>query len=306
MTTPRHDGVIVPMLTPFTDGGGLDEGAAERLVDRLAAHGLHVFVLGTTGEGASVPAADRRRLVEIARRTARARVRVYAGISANALTESVAAGREYLQAGVDAVVAHPPWFFPLAPAEIEAWFARLVRELRGPFLLYNIPQVTRHSVPVEVVARLAEQPGVVGFKDSENTPGRMDAVLAALGGRPDFSLLMGTGSLSVEALRRGYHGLVPSMANVAPAPWRRLYEGARREPAPEADALQQRMIALAGVLQRGRSLGQSLAAMKAALHLQGVCAPAMLPPLQALEPAAIAALGGELAALGTSDWIASA
>jgi hypothetical protein len=32
----------------------------------------------------------------------------------------------------------------------------------------------------------------------------------------------------------------------------------------------------------------------------------MLPPLQALEPVAIAALGGELAALGTSDWIASA
>ena len=294
------------MMTPFTADGGLDEGAAERLTDRLAAHGLHVFVLGTTGEGGSVPAAERRRLVEIARRVGRGRGLLYAGISANALAESVAAGRDYLQAGVDAVVAHPPWFFPLAPAEIEAWFVQLVRELRGPFLLYNIPQVTRHSVPVDVVARLADQPEVVGFKDSENTPGRMDAVLAALGGRRNFSLLMGTGSLSVEALRRGYHGLVPSMANVAPAPWRRLYDSARREPAAEADALQQRMIALAGVLQRGRSLGQSLAAMKAALHLQGIGIPAMLPPLQALDAAAISALAGELAALETSDWVASA
>jgi dihydrodipicolinate synthase/N-acetylneuraminate lyase len=60
------------------------------------------------------------------------------------------------------------------------------------------------------------------------------------------------------------------------------------------------------VLQRGRSLGQSLAAMKAALHLQGIGIPAMLPPLQALDAAAISALAGELAALETSDWVASA
>ena len=290
----KHDGVIVPMSLPVTPDGRLDEPAAERLVEQLAVHGLHVFVLGTTGESASVPGAARLRLVQIAVRTAARRVRVYAGISDNCLADSVSAGREYLQAGVDAVVAHAPWFFQLNDAEIAAWFTQLVAELRGPFMLYNIPQVTRHSVSIEVAARLAELPDVIGFKDSENTPGRLEAVYARLGGRPHFSLVMGTGSLSTQALRRGYDGLVPATANFAPTQWRDLYAAARAGEWDRAEPLQQQMIALAGVFQKNRSLGQWLAAMKAGLHLRGLCSPAMLPPLEALDSTAIEALRAEL------------
>lgn len=298
MTTTKHDGVIVPMSMPVTPEGGLDEAGAERLTEQLAAHGLHVFVLGTTGESASVPRAMRSRLVQIAVRTARRRVRVYAGISENSFADSLAAGHEYLTAGVAAVVAHAPWFFPLNDAEIEAWFTRLIRELHGPFMLYNIPQVTRHSVSIDVAARLAELPGAIGFKDSENTPGRLENVYARLGARADYSLVMGTGSLSTQALRRGYDGLVPATANFAPAQWRDLYAAARAGQWERAESLQQQMIALAGVLQKGRSLGQWLAAMKAALHLRGLCSPAVLPPLQPLDPAATALLRSELTALG--------
>ena len=135
MSSPKHDGVIVPMLTPFTAEGRLDEAAAERLVDQLAVHGLHVFVLGTTGESASVPRAQRQRLVDLAKRIAGQRVRVYAGISDNSLEDSIAAGRAYLQAGVDAVVAHAPWFFPLNDAEIKAWLTARYSD----FVLYDPP-----------------------------------------------------------------------------------------------------------------------------------------------------------------------
>lgn len=296
MITSKHDGVIVPMLTPFTATGSLDEAAAERLCEQLAVHGLHIFVLGTTGESASVPRAQRLRLVEIAVRTARQRARVYAGISDNSLVDSIAAGRAYLQAGVDAVVAHAPWFFPLNDIEIEAWFTRLVRELYGPFMLYNIPQITRHSVSIEVAASLAELPDVIGFKDSENSPGRLEQVHARLGGRPGLSLLMGTGALSVQALRTGYDGLIPSTANFAPASWRDLYAACRAQEWDRANELQQRMIALAGAFQKGRSLGQSLGAMKAGLHLRGLCSPTMLPPLRPLDANATSQLRAELVA----------
>lgn len=298
MTTGKHDGVIVPMNTLVTTTGELDERAAEQLCEQLAAHELHIFVLGTTGESASVPPAARGRLVDIAVRVARKRVRVYAGISANALVDSLAAGREYLAAGVDGVVAHAPWFFQLNDAEIEGWFTQLARELRGPLMLYNIPQVTRHSVSIDVAARLAELPGAIGFKDSENTPGRLEALHERLGGRPNFALLMGTASLSTIALRRGYDGLVPSSANFAPAAWRDLYKAARAGRWEEAEPIQQRMIALAKILQQGRSLGQSLAAMKAALHLHGIGSGAMLPPLQPLDTAALEKLREELTTQG--------
>ena len=62
ISNSRLQGVIVPMVTPFTVEGALDERAAERIASRLAAHGLGVFVLGTTGEGPSMTPAQRQAL----------------------------------------------------------------------------------------------------------------------------------------------------------------------------------------------------------------------------------------------------
>ena len=79
----RHHGVIVPLVTPVTAAGELDEPAAERLVDHLASNGCGMLVLGTTGEVASLPAALRRRYVEIAARVAAGRTPVFACNAAN-------------------------------------------------------------------------------------------------------------------------------------------------------------------------------------------------------------------------------
>src|SRR5438552_3137620 len=77
----KHDGVVVPMVTPVTAAGHLDEPAADRLVDFLLAGGVDgIFVLGTTGEGVSVPRTLRRRLVERTVARVRRRAKVYAGI----------------------------------------------------------------------------------------------------------------------------------------------------------------------------------------------------------------------------------
>ena len=60
----KFRGVIVPMVTPVTAAGGLDEPAVNRLVDFLLAGGIkNIFVAGTTGESVSVPHSMRLRLV---------------------------------------------------------------------------------------------------------------------------------------------------------------------------------------------------------------------------------------------------
>ena len=57
----KHEGVVVPMVTPLTDSGALDRRGVERLVDFLLEGGVNgIFVLGTTGEGSGVRAETRR------------------------------------------------------------------------------------------------------------------------------------------------------------------------------------------------------------------------------------------------------
>lgn len=295
---PTHRGVIVPLVTPVTPDGRLDEPAAERLVDHLAANGCGMLVLGTTGEVASLPAALRRRYVEIAARVTAGRTPVFACIAHNCVADSLTAAADYLRSGADAVVGMLPNYFKLEPAQMQDYFEQLSAGIRGPLLVYNMPQTTGMSLPVEVIEQLSRRTNITGLKDSENTPGRRELVAERLGGRADFSLFMGVAASSVPALRLGFVGLVPSSGNLYPERWRQLYAAALAGDWARAEQLQRELDAVGAVFQRNRTLGQSLAALKSGLGLRRLCSPAMMPPLTALDDATGASIREELVRLG--------
>lgn len=294
-----HRGVVVPMVSPATPSGDLDEAAAHRLIDWLVEGGVDgVFVLGTTGEAASLPMRARRQLARLAAERVAGRCLVYAGIGGNCLEESIAAGRECLAQGADAVVAHLPAYFPLAPAEMVQYYRMLADRLEGPLVIYNMPPTTHMSIPLDALEELSGHPNIVGLKDSENDLGRLKNVLAAFRSRSDFAVFIGPSVHAVETLAAGADGVVPSSGNLVPDLWRRLYGHARAERQAEAATLQQRLNAIAHVYQAARSLGQSMAGLKVALEAKGLCGPTVLPPLRTLEAAERARIRNELASLG--------
>jgi dihydrodipicolinate synthase/N-acetylneuraminate lyase len=277
-----HRGVIVPMVTPLADGK-IDRGAAERIADRLIEGGCHPFVLGTTGEGASVGADEARALVSwVASHTA-GRARVYAGISSNSLGGAIDLGRRFLDAGADAVVAHPPSYFRIRGEHMLRYFELLADALRGPLLLYNIPPTTHLSIPLEVVETLSHHPHIVGLKDSEGDRDRLREAAARWSARADFSHLVGSAPDSVLGLELGSDGIVPSAGNLIPLMYRRLYDAALAGSRDTAVRLQEITDDFAQ-LYTERPLVDSLAALKAIMAAWRLCGPEMLPPLARLAP----------------------
>ena len=295
---PRPHGVIVPIVTPVTAAGTLDEPAAERLVDHLASNGCGMLVLGTTGEVASLPRDLRQRYVEIAVKVAAGRTPVFACPASNCVSFSIETANDYLRAGADAVVGILPNYYKLEPAEMLAYFERLADGIRGPLMIYNMPATTGMSIPLDIIESLAARANVTGLKDSEGTAGRREEVAKRFAGRPDFSLFMGIAAHSIPALRLGFDGLVPSSGNLYPERWSALYAAARAGDWSNAEKLQANLDALGAIFQRNRTLGQSLAALKAGLGLRGLCGPDMVPPLLPLSPADQEAVRDELRRLG--------
>jgi 2-dehydro-3-deoxy-D-pentonate aldolase len=280
MKDRKHSGAVVPVVTPVTAAGELDLAGVHRLTDSvLAARVSGIFVLGTTGEGASVPRSQRALLVRHTVARVRGRALVYAGIGDTCLADSVAAANDYFQSGVDAVVALPPVYFPLSPSELLAYFKALLDRVAGPVILYNIPSTTRVSIPLDVVAQLQGHPRLVGLKDSENDAARHEALIKRFGRDSTLSIFVGVGALMASGLRQGAHGIVPSVGNLVPDTCQQFCEAAERGEWAAAEQMAARMSSVAALYQNGRTLGQSLAALKAALHLRGVCGPDMLPPL---------------------------
>jgi len=288
----KYGGVVVPMITPVTEDGRLDEPAVDRLVDSLVAGGVDgIFVMGTTGEGTAIPRAYRRRLVERTAARVNGSAKVFAGIG-DAHPEEIRAGNDYLGAGVHAVVSRPPVAIPAG--EMLAWFRALLDGLDGPLLLYNMPMMTKTSIPLDVVENLAGHPRLAGIKDSENNPGRLQELLGRFGGKRDFSVFVGVGALMESGLRLGADGIVPSVGNLIPDVCRQLCAAARNRDWSAAGAAYARMSTVAALYQNGRTLNESLSVLKGALHLRGLCAPHVLPPLKPLTESQLEKLRNEM------------
>jgi 4-hydroxy-tetrahydrodipicolinate synthase len=293
----KHHGVVVPMITPVTESGDLDESAVGRLVDTLLDGGVEgIFALGTTGEGVNVPAAARRRLVQCVTSRVRGRAMIYAGLGDIKPAEFHAVN-EFFRAGANAVVAHPPISVAVPVNELTAWYLALLKELDGPLIIYNIPSTTGVSIPLETIEKLANHPKVAGLKDSENNPQRHAELLKRFGKRPDFAIFVGVGALMAQGLKLGAKGIVPSVGNLIPEVCRDLCASAKRGDWADADTHFTRMNAVAALYQKGRTLGQSLAALKTALYHRGLCTPNVLPPLLPLTKSESELLRGEMSQL---------
>jgi len=261
VTKPYH-GVVVPMVTPVTPQGDLDEPAVRRVIDHLIEGGSGITVEHVGGRAVT-----------------------YAGIGNNCLADSVHAAEEYFQLGIDVVVAHLPSYYALSPEEQSDYYAALVERIPGPLMLYNIPSTTHMSTPIGVVEKLSRHPKVIGLKDSENNVARVEAVMETLGGRSDFAIFVGVSALSARALSLGADGIVPSPAHLVPYLCQRLYESGSQGDVTSAEEYQRQVDQVADIYVRNRTLGQSLAALKAAMGALSLCGPDVLPPLRPLDAA---------------------
>lgn len=280
MIQEKPRGVVVPLVTPVTDTGDLDARGLERLIARqlgAAVHGL--FVGGTTGEGPSIPARLRRKLIRTAKSIVGGRVPLYAGVFSNSSDELVALANEALELGADIVVLTPPNYFPASVPELRLWFRQTINRINGPVVLYNIPATTHVSIPVEIIDEFVPYPAVVGLKDSENTPQRLRILLGRYAGHPQFSILVGVGALMYEGMELHADGIVPSAGNLVPELCVAFYDACITAQWDRAKALFESMTAVAMLYQKGRTLSQSLAALKAVLAGAGICSRYTLAPI---------------------------
>lgn len=274
--------VIVPTITPLTKELRLDEDAVERMFSNFALHGMMPFILGTTGESASLPLSLKKAFVSKAAQLKTADTILYAGIASNCLEESVEFGKFCFDNGVDVVAANLPSYYALSNSQIKAYFTQLADALPGPLIIYNIPATAHMSIPLELIDELSYHSNIVGTKDSERSEERLKQSLALWKERKDFSHYLGWAGKSADALFGGSDGLIPSTGNFAPSVYSRMLKAVENGDAEEAYALQRMSDALGDVYQKGKLLGESLWALKVLMSELGLCETYVMPPLQPL------------------------
>ena len=226
MSREDRFGLSAALATPFDAEGRVD-------LARLAAHARRCLdqgcdsltLFGTTGEGASLSAAERTAMFDAVVGAGVAPSRLVSAVAETAVGTAILRARDALEAGVRAVLILPPFYFKaLSDAGVFDWYAAVFGGLGAAgrdVLLYHIPSITAVPLSIPLVRRLAEAfPGVVrGVKDSGCDWAATEKLLAARG---DLEILVGDERDLARAVRSGGAGAISGMANVASARIRRL------------------------------------------------------------------------------------
>lgn len=273
-------GVIVPVVTPFTGEKTLDEPALDRVLNHVIEGGVHgIFLLGTTGEGPSLPLKMQERVIRKAMQTIVDRVPVYVAVTDTSLENSITLAEVSASAGATAAVLAPSPYFPANTSAQVDYFNEFASRSPLPLLLYNIPQMTKTAIDLTAFRALVENPKIIGIKDSSGLMVYFHRLQHIARIRTDFSLLMGAEELTAESILSGADGVVTGGANCFPKLYRQMFDHARAGNLEALRPLQERLMSLSCEMYAHDGGGYIIPGIKAILHQMRICEPWVLPPL---------------------------
>ncbi|KNG83132.1 dihydrodipicolinate synthetase family protein [Aspergillus nomiae NRRL 13137] len=237
MSNQELTGVMVALITPFTDDGSkIDEARLKSHIERLLQAGVHGLVPGgSTGEFTVLSLAERKQLTELCVKYAAGRVPVVAGTGATSTQEAVELAKHAGEVGAAAVMVVPPFYDPVNYEQLTEMMSEIHTESKLPIMYYNIPSASGLTLTPQQIADLSK----VGVKYLKDTSGNAPAYTELVFGLSDkITAFNGWDTLTFYGLAAGAPGCVWGAANIIPELAVQLWEA----------------IAVQGDLKRGREL----------------------------------------------------
>lgn len=237
MQQPDWSGVFPAITTPFLPDDTLDEAFLARHVAWLVEAGSRgIVALGSLGEGATLDAAEKVRVLDVCRAAIAGRVPLIAGVSGLSTSECAALARSAHEAGCDGLMVLPPYVYRGDWPETRAHFSAVIGATPLSCMLYNNPIAYGTDLTAAQVDDLATaHANVHALKDSSGDVRRLTALRAQLGDR--IRLFAGLDDMVVEATLMGADGWIAGLINALPHESIALFELARTGRVAEAVAL---------------------------------------------------------------------
>jgi 4-hydroxy-tetrahydrodipicolinate synthase len=239
----KLQGSMVAIVTPLADGKP-DLRALKDLVEWQIAEGTDgIIPCGTTGEGATLTAAERHQVVKAVVEQARGRVAVVAGAGSNATHEAIDGVRAAKELKADAALVVTPYYNKPTPEGLYRHYLAIWEATRFPVVAYNVPGRTAVDLMPETVARLVKAGAIVGIKEATANMDRQVQLVEKVG-KDAIAYLSGDDFTVLPYIACGGHGVISVVANIAPRAMKELVVAARAGDHGKALELQVKMAEL--------------------------------------------------------------
>nr|WP_325304808.1 dihydrodipicolinate synthase family protein [uncultured Oscillibacter sp.] len=263
---------IAPTITLFRQDGTMDFESQEKLFDNLIEKGMDgILVEGSSSEFFAMPMDQRRKMAEFSIEKVNHRVKLIIGTSNMVADEIIDFSNFCLDAGADAVMILPPYYFHFGAGELLHYYDHLANQIHGNIYIYNFPDNTGYTIPPETVLQLTKlHSNIVGIKDTipgmDHTRELIKVVKSQV---PSFEIYSGYDDNFAHNVLAGGNGCIAALSNVVPeicAAWVRAFRENDMEGVVKGQRAIDRMMDLYAI----RS--PFLPVMKEAVKLRGLAA----------------------------------
>lgn len=281
------------LATPFTQGGSIDERAMRGLVDWQLDEGIDFLVpCGSTGEAATMTAAEHRRVVEITVEQVKGRVPVVAGAGSNDTAKAIETSRVMRETGVTHLLHVSPMYNKPPQRGIVAHFTAIAEAVDLPIVVYNVPGRTGSNIDAATTLEMAKHPRLVSVKEAS---GNLAQITDCIRGKPaGFTVLSGDDELTLPILALGGDGLISVVSNVVPRLMTELVRMGRTGKMEDAQQLHMRLLPW----MRAAFIESNPLPVKAALAMMGKCENVLRAPLVPLADSTSSVVRDALRAVG--------
>jgi len=280
MTKKRFQGTGTALVTPFKRDGSVDEQSLRRLVDHQIDEGIDMLLpCGTTGEGATLDAAETDRVVSIVIEQARGRAPVIAGAGSNSTAKAIQAAKAAKKLGVDGVLSVGPYYNKPTQQGFYEHFSAIAESAGLPVIVYNVPGRTGSNIDAKTMLRIAEIPNIVAVKEASGNLGQIMDIIRDR--PPDFRVLSGDDAIALPIIAMGGDGLISVISNEVPGMMREIVDAGIAGDFERARALHYKLLPL----MNANFIESNPIPVKAALAMMGMIEETYRLPLVPMTPA---------------------
>lgn len=279
----RMKGIVIPLVTPFTDEDTIDVASLERLVDHCIEGGMtSLYPCGTTGEMMYMTVAERKQVAEVVVKHAAGRIPVYVHVGAWNQADTIELAKHAVEIGAQGIGVVTPSFYSISDKGLVDYYVAVANSVPEdfPVYMYGIKQNAINDLNKNVCQQVADKcKNVLGVKYSFPDMTRLQELMTVNNG--DFDVLVGPDHLFEAVCAVGGKGVVSGNAMIVREHYAAVWDAIQKKDYDLATKLQRRT----NVLNATMCAINNIAAYKVILKNEGVLATTnMRRPMENLTP----------------------
>ena len=275
----KFRGIFTAIITPFLENLKFDAKNFEKILEaQIAAAVDGIVVLGTTGESPTISHDEHQKIVELAVKIARGRIKIIAGTGSNSTDEAIKMTTDAEKIGADAALLVNPYYNKPTQKGLFEHFSAIAAATKLPIILYNIAGRTGVNLETKTLLKLTKIENIVAVKEASGDLEQIREVIAKV--PKNFSVLSGNDDQNFEILKIGGHGAISVLSNILPAETKKMINFGLEKNFAEMEKMHQKFLPLV----KNLFIETNPQPIKTLFAYENFCAEIFRLPLTKMEP----------------------